>query len=74
MVLFGNLEISDIENLPSDTFREVVRYALQAGTQGKGRGFVLMPSASPCSREISDLTWQNYRIIIEEVQNFSSNT
>ena len=71
MVLFGNLEISDIENMPSDEFRQVVRQSIRAGTEGNGRGFVLMPSSSPCSREVSDLTLRNYQIIIEEIQNFS---
>ncbi len=71
MVLFGNLEISDIENMPSDKFRQVVRRSIKAGTGGAGRGFVLMPSSSPCSREISELTFRNYQIIIEEINNFS---
>jgi uroporphyrinogen-III decarboxylase len=71
MVLFGNLEISDIENMPSDKFRQVVRRSIRAGTEGNGRGFVLMPSSSPCSREVSELTLRNYQVIIEEIQNFS---
>ncbi|KPL10307.1 MAG: hypothetical protein AMS26_21595 [Bacteroides sp. SM23_62] len=71
MVLFGNLEISDIENMPSDMFREVVRSSIKAGTEGAGRGFVLMPSSSPCSRDISEPTLRNYQIIIEEIHNLS---
>ena len=71
MVLFGNLEISDIENMPSDAFRQVVRRSIMAGTEGEGRGLVLMPSSSPCSRGILDLTLRNYQIIIEEIQNYS---
>jgi uroporphyrinogen-III decarboxylase len=67
LVLFGNLEVSDIENMPSDRFRELVRGSIRAGTKGEGRGFVLMPSASPCSREISPLTLRNYEIIVEEI-------
>jgi hypothetical protein len=73
LVLFGNLEVSDIENMSSDRFREVVRRSIRAGTKGEGRGFVLMPSASPCSREISSLTLRNYEIIIEEINNFYGN-
>jgi uroporphyrinogen-III decarboxylase len=71
MVLFGNLEVSDIENMPSDKFRQIVRNSIKAGTMGAGRGFVLMPSSSPCTREISELTLRNYQIIIEELHNFS---
>jgi len=33
-------------------------------------GFVLMPSASPYGREISELTLRNYQIIIEEINKF----
>ena len=47
MVLFGNLEVSDIEQLPSDQFADKVKIALEEGTAGDGRGFVLMPSARP---------------------------
>jgi len=67
LVLFGNLEISDIENMPSDKFRQVVKSSIEAGTKGKGRGFVLFPSASPYGREISEQTLRNYQIIIEEI-------
>ena len=38
LVLFGNLEASDIETLPPAQFREKVRTALREGTSGKGRG------------------------------------
>jgi hypothetical protein len=71
MVLFGNLEIADIENMPSDNFRQVVRKSIKDGTSGMGRGLVLMPSSSPCSREVLDLTLRNYQIIIEEIQAYS---
>jgi len=67
MVLFGNLEISDIENMPSDKFRKVVRRSIKEGTDSDSRGFVLMPSSSPCTREISELTLRNYQIIIKEL-------
>ena len=68
MVLFGNIEITDIENLPEKMFREVVKKSISEGTSGEGRGFVLMPSASPYGRNISDLTFRNYQIMIEEVE------
>ena len=68
LVLFGNIEIADIENLPSDKFREVVRKTIADGTFGEGRGFVLMPTASPYGRTISERTFRNYEIMIEEVE------
>jgi hypothetical protein len=69
LVLFGNIEIADIENLPPDRFREVVRKTIADGTYGAGRGFVLMPTASPYGRIISVQTLRNYEIMIEEVEN-----
>jgi hypothetical protein len=68
MVLFGNLEISDIELLPPDLFAEKVRRALEEGTRGAGRGFVLMPSASPYGRIISARTMTNYEAIVRLVE------
>jgi uroporphyrinogen-III decarboxylase len=68
LVLFGNLEVSDIENLPTPEFEKKVRAALEQGTAGKGRGFVLMPSSCPYGRELSPLTLQNYRKMAEMVE------
>lgn len=68
LVLFGNIEIADIENMPSDMFRRVVKQTIADGTSGEGRGFVLMPSASPYGRNISERTLRNYRIMVEEVE------
>ena len=68
MVLFGNLEITDIENLPTDELAEKVKRALEEGTSGSGRGFVLMPSACPYGRELASLTMKNYEKIIEIVE------
>lgn len=65
MVLFGNLEVSDIENLSTKRFSEKVKRALAEGTMGSGRGFVLMPSACPYGRELSPLTLRNYGKIVE---------
>jgi hypothetical protein len=65
MVLFGNLEITDIENLPTDQFSEKVKRALDEGTAGAGRGFVLMPSACPYGRRLSDLTLRNYEVMVK---------
>jgi len=68
LVLFGNLEVSDIENLPTEQFVEKVKRALDEGTAGNGRGFVLMPSACPYGRELSQLALKNYGEIIEIVE------
>ncbi len=67
-VLFGNLEISDIETLPTAQFRRKVVQALDEGTAGEGRGFVLQPSACPYGREVSDLTLRNYAMILQVME------
>jgi uroporphyrinogen-III decarboxylase len=69
LVLFGNIEIADIESMQSDKFRRVVKQAVADGTSGEGRGFVLMPTSAPYGRNISELTFRNYQIMIEEVEN-----
>ncbi|MFI4911580.1 MAG: uroporphyrinogen decarboxylase family protein [Sedimentisphaeraceae bacterium JB056] len=71
LVLFGNLEITDIENLESQEFEDKVHTALQQGTSGNGRGFVLMPSASPYGRIITNRTMANYQTIIRFVENWN---
>ncbi|MCL4691250.1 MAG: hypothetical protein KJ060_01880 [Candidatus Hydrogenedentes bacterium] len=60
LVLFGNIEVSDIENLEPRDFEKVVTQALRDGTHGEGRGFVLMPTSCPYGREISARTMANY--------------
>jgi uroporphyrinogen-III decarboxylase len=67
-VLFGNLEATDIENLPTDQFEEKIKIALDEGTRGEGRGFVLMPSACPYGREITPLTMANYEAMVRLVE------
>ena len=68
LVLFGNIEIADIEHMPSDQFRNLVRKSIADGTSGEGRGFVLTPSSAPYGRTISELTFRNYQIMVEEVE------
>jgi len=70
LVLFGNLEASDIENLPTEQFSEKIKRALAEGTAGSGRGFVLMPSACPYGRELSPLALRNYEKMIEIVEGY----
>ncbi len=67
-VLFGNLEIADIENMPTKQFAEKVKLALEEGMIGDGRGFALMPSASPYGRVLAPLTLKNYEKIIGLVE------
>lgn len=68
LVLFGNLEISDIETLDPETIGEKVRLAISEGTGGEGRGFVLMPSASPYGRKLSQRTLKNYEKIVDVIE------
>lgn len=65
LVLFGNLEASDLENLPREEFAAKVRRALEEGTVGQGRGFVLMPSACPYGRVLTARAMRNYETMIE---------
>ncbi len=68
IVLFGNLEVSDIEALPTKQFTERVERAIDQGTAGDGRGFVLMPSACPYGRELSSLALRNYEAMIRIIE------
>ena len=70
MVLFGNLESSDLENLPAEDFRVLVQRAIDEGTRGSGRGFVLMPSACPYGRVLTERALRNYEVMIEAVGEF----
>ena len=64
MVLFGNIEASEVELLPPAQFEARVRQALAAGTAGSGRGFVLMPSACPYGRHIPPQVLTNYTTMV----------
>jgi len=68
MVLFANIEVSDIENLPNEQFAAKVDTALREGTSGTGRGFVLMPSACPYGRRLSATALANYRLMVEKAE------
>ena len=68
LVLFGNLEITDIENMPTHLFREVVKQSVQEGMSGTGRGFVLMPSACPYGRKLPAQTMKNYEAIVDCIE------
>ena len=70
MVLFGNIEASDIEMLPPPEFEKRVVRALREGTAGEGRGFVLHPSACPYGRQISADVMANYETMVRLAQEF----
>lgn len=71
LVLFGNIELCDIESMEPADFRRLVERTLLDGTRGQGRGFVLMPSASPNGRQITARTMKNYETMVELAENFS---
>lgn len=68
MVLFGNIEASELEILPPPQFERRVAQALREGTAGRGRGFVLMPSACPYGRRISPDVLANYETMVRLTQ------
>jgi hypothetical protein len=67
-VLFGNLEASDLENLPTPAYEQKIRQAIREGTAGRGRGFVLMPSACPYGRVLTEQALRNYTKMVEVVE------
>ncbi|MFZ2149152.1 MAG: uroporphyrinogen decarboxylase family protein [Sedimentisphaerales bacterium] len=64
LVLFGNLEIADIENSEPADFERIVEKSLRDGTCGPGKGFVLMPSSSPTGRKITLRMMANYETMV----------
>jgi len=70
LVLFGNIEVSDIELLEPAQFRKIVEKSLADGTRGQGRGFVLMPSSAPNGRHISSTTLKNYETMVQLAEAF----
>jgi hypothetical protein len=67
LVLFGNLEATDLENLPTDQFAQKIKIAIEQGTAGHGRGFVLLPSSCPYGQKLPPLALANYRKMVEIV-------
>jgi uroporphyrinogen-III decarboxylase len=66
MVLFGNLEASDLENLEPNEFALKIRRAIEEGRGG--RGFVLMASSCPYGRLLSQRALRNYELMVEMVE------
>jgi hypothetical protein len=71
LVLFGNLEVADIENMEPTTFEKIVKKALKEGTSGEGKGFVLMPSSAPNGRQITPRIMANYETMIRLAAQFA---
>jgi hypothetical protein len=63
LCLFGNLQLRDLETLPAEDMRNVVRAAIEAGKPGGG--YVIMPTACPINADLSPVAERNYRIFIE---------
>lgn len=64
LVLFGNIELSDIESMEPAVFERLVAQALTDGTRGHGRGFVLIPSSAPNGRQITPRILKNYETMV----------
>jgi uroporphyrinogen-III decarboxylase len=71
LVLFGNIELADMESMEPTEFKRLVERTLLDGTRGRGRGFVLMPSASPNGRQVPARTMKNYETMVELVERFN---
>jgi len=67
IVLFGNIEASELELLEPAAFEARVRQAIVDGTAGDGRGFVLMPSSCPYGRRIPAQVLANYETMVRLV-------
>jgi hypothetical protein len=70
LVLFGNLELIDIENMEPADFEKLVEKALIDGTNGDGKGFVLTPSSAPNGRVITPRMMANYETMVRLATNF----
>ena len=70
--IFGNIEASAVENAAPRDFEALVRRALAEGTAGAGRGFVLMPSASPYGRRLSPRAIANYRAMVRRADEWGA--
>ncbi|MHC4727249.1 MAG: uroporphyrinogen decarboxylase family protein [Planctomycetota bacterium] len=71
LVLFGNIEIADIENCEPDDFEKIVEKTMIDGTSGEGKGFVLMPSSAPYGRTITPRVMANYETMVRLATRFS---
>ncbi|MCX7591444.1 MAG: uroporphyrinogen decarboxylase family protein, partial [Kiritimatiellae bacterium] len=73
LVLFGNIEVAEIENLAPERFEARVRAALSEGTAGNGGRFVLMPTGAPVGRLLGARALQNYATMVKVVEEMEGN-
>jgi hypothetical protein len=71
LVLFGNIEIADVENTEPGQFEKIVQKTLIDGTAGQGKGFVLMPSSAPNGRTITPAVMKNYETMVRLATKFN---
>jgi hypothetical protein len=72
LVLFGNVQFADVENAEPADFEKIIEKSLSDGTQGPGKGFVLMPSSAPIGRKITRKTMANYETMVRLAANFNA--
>ena len=70
MVLFGNLEASDIEFLPTDQFAARCRSRSTKAQPAPGVASCCMPSSCPYGRELPIQALRNYEAMVEAVERF----
>jgi len=71
LVLFGGIEYADVENAEPAEFEKIVEKTLIDGTQGPGKGFVLMPSSAPIGRTITPRLMANYETMVRLATHFA---
>jgi len=71
LVLFGNIEIADVENTEPEQFEKIVQKTLIDGTAGQGKGFVLMPSSAPNGLVITPNVMKNYETMVRLATKFN---
>ncbi len=72
VTIFGNIQISDIENMDNCEFEEMVKRTIEDGLSNTGTGFVLMPTSSPYGRQISETTMKNYETLVNTALKYSN--
>lgn len=63
--LFGNIQLRDLELLPANQMKEVVRKCVEEGKPGGN--FVALPTATPLNVPLSPRTEENFKIFVDTV-------